>query len=175
MSVVDIERHGTVVCRIHDKVWRYLLHVLSLGFPERGSRLRVKPEEFGMHLFGCCLVHFRLPYDFVPALVHELVEMVFYHCFHEFRNLRLGLSPYLQQQTFFQVSSPDSCRIEGLKNFYHLFHFIFRAVDVVVYGEFVTDAVGRFPQQSVAVERPYNILHYLLLLVGKLYFAHLFL
>ena len=108
-------------------------------------------------------------------LLGELVETVGYHLLHHRFERIVGAALDLQQQTFLQCVGSYAGRVEGLQYAHHAVYIVDGAVDAVIDGKLVGYRLAVLAQQSVAVERPYDILHYLRVLLRQLRLAHLLL
>ena len=64
-------------------------------------------------------------------------------------------------------------RVKVLQFQQHLFYLLFRYVNVMVDSQLVGNAVQWFTQQSVIVQRPYEIFHDITLFVCKVKEVHL--
>ena len=172
LSVVETERDAAVIVGIDDEIGRNLLDVAPLRLTHRGTWFRIEFPNLllnGFHLF-VRQVQCRL-YLF-PMFLLEFFEIIRNNRMQKGvfgrlvvwsfgrlglpslnrEGLGVGLSLYLQQQTFLQVSGSDSCRVEVLQNLQRFLNLLFRCIDVMIDSQLVADAVERFPKQSVVIQ-----------------------
>ena len=88
--------------------------------------------------------------------------------------LLLYLASYLYEQALLQVACSQSGGVEVLDGFQCLFQFSDAGIDTGVDGEFVADAVQRFAQQAVVVQRADQVFRQFALTFAQVPFAQLF-
>ena len=114
------------------------------------------------------LVHAQQLRKFLEVLLREVVEVLLYDCRHQLLHSVVGSAFYLQQQTLLQRVRTDASRVEGLQNAYYAVDVLHVAVDALIDSQFVAYRLAVLAQQSVAVERPDDVFHYLLVAVYHL-------
>ena len=109
----------------------------------------------------------------LPVACNEVVVAVGQDLYCEVAHAALGSASQLEDKTLAQVVGTNARRVKGLEQLHHLLHLLGRTLHVLKQLQLVTQAVGGFAQQSVVVERPYDILHDVALLGCDVLFSHL--
>ena len=121
------------------------------------------------------LVHAQQLRKLLEVLLREVVEVLLYDCRHQLLHSVVGSAFYLQQQTLLQRVRTDASRVEGLQDSDYAVDVLNVAVDALIDSQFVAYRLAVLAQQSVAVERPDDVFHYLLVVLREVYLAHLLL
>ena len=109
----------------------------------------------------------------LPVACNEVVVAVGQDLYCEVAHAALGSASQLEDKTLAQVVGANAGRVKSLEQLHHLLHLLGRTLHVLKQLQLVTQAVGGFAQQSVVVERPYDILHDVALLGCDVLFSHL--
>ena len=163
----------TVVVGVDDEVGSNLVNISAHGFAKRSSRLRVQAFHLCFESIGLHLAQAKCIGNLVPMFLGELLEMISYHAVHKLFQSTVGFATNLYEQTLLQTAGANSGRIKILEFLQHRLYLLRLHIHIVVDGKFVADGIDVFSQETAIVERTYEIFHYPLLGVRKLYLAHL--
>ena len=179
--IVQRKRDVPIVARLHDKVGHYLLEVLIDRLPQRSPRARIQARQFLEHPFEVILLQPHALLDLLLMLMCELLEILRDDgllVLQQRQSLLIApclllLAPYLYEQAFLQAACPDARRVELLHHAQHLQHLLLGDLYALIDKEIVHQSVHRLAQQSVIIQRPYQILGNLLLLRREVMLCYL--
>ena len=113
--------------------------------------------------------------QFFPVVLQQVVEVVADNLGQHFPHVEVFLALHLQQQALAQVARTHSRWVECLQASEHLAYLLGGGFEIVVDGHLVADGVETLAQQTVAVERAYQVFHDKPLALVEFQFHHLLL
>ena len=164
---------GTILVGIDKEVGLDALCSVGTLGTECTARPWIEFQNFPLQLFDLCLIDVEALLQPLPTFVYEVIEILTQHLDEQFAVRILLVALNLYEQAFLQRACSDAWRIELLEYLKHFFQLLGIGVETLVDFRLVGEYHKRFLEQSVLVERPNEVLHEFLLVVGEVEIGHL--
>ena len=82
----------------------------------------------------------------------KLIEITLHHLRHQILETRRIPAVDLQQETLLQRTGSDARRIERLQQLKNLQKFLFRHINIMIYGQFVTDSTKILSEKTIILQ-----------------------